>query len=628
MTNRADPFISLAENSPDFIGICDNDMVPFFVNAAGRRIAGIDPGEDVTKLLVKDFFFPEDQPFMMTAFFEKVVRDGKAEAEIRFRHFKTGEPVWMLYNVFPVVAADGSPAGFATVSREITKEIHAREALRASEQRFREVANLTPQFIWVTRADGTVEYVNEQWTDFSGLDLEASAEGANVVAMTHPEDRPVVERRWTEARSIGAPIELEVRLRAHDGTYRWFLARTVPLRDADGHVVRWFTTSTDIDAQKQAERALQEIDRRKDEFLATLSHELRTPLTAGYGWVKLMRSSDDPELRASGLAAIEQSLVSQIRLIDDLLDVSRIIAGKLQIDVRPIDLADAVDAAVATVRPAAEARNVRLVTDVMRRTMVNGDVSRLTQVVWNLLSNAIKFTQPEGIVEIRLRRTGSDAEIAVRDSGQGIDPSFLPFVFDRFRQADSAANRRHGGLGLGLSIVASLAEAHGGRVRAHSDGPGTGATFTVTIPLMDRVEIPPPRFAEAGASGTVAIGGVRVLVVDDDDASRILMTTILERAGAEVRTCGTAGEALAALATWTPDVLLSDLSMPVDDGFSLVRGLRASGNDVPAIAVTAYLRTEDAASSAGFQDHLPKPFTPVDLVAKVRAATQKTKTAR
>jgi PAS domain S-box-containing protein len=620
MPKRADPFRSLAENSPYFIGICDNEMVPFFVNAAGRRAVGIDPDEDVTKLLVKDFFFPEDQEFMFTEFFDRVMRDGMAEVEVRFRNFKSGAAIWMLYNVFPVFGEEGARVGFATVSRDITSEILAREALRASEQRFREVMNLAPQFIWVTCADGTLEYVNEQWSAYSGLDLEASADQARVAAMTHPDDRPLVERRWAEARASGEPLELEVRLRGHDGVYRWFLARTVPLRDAKGEVVRWVTASTDIHTQKEAARALEEIDHRKDEFLATLSHELRTPLTSGYGWVKLLgHSSEDKALRATGLAAIEQSFVAQIGLVDDLLDVSRIIAGKLQLDLRETDAARAVEAAVATVRPAAEQRGVRLESTIDHGVVVRGDEARLTQIVWNLLSNAIKFTPPQGVVEVCLARTANDAEIIVRDSGQGIDPGFLPFVFDRFRQADSSSNRRHGGLGLGLSIVSSLVEAHGGEVQAASAGPGLGATFTVTIPLIDRVEIRQPRYADRAAVEEVAIGNARVLVLDDDDASRTLMTTILERAGAEVRAFSTASDAISALTQWKPDVLVSDLSMPVDDGYSFVRHLRASGDDIPAIAVTAYLRTEDAARNAGFQDHLAKPFTPSDLIAKVRA---------
>jgi PAS domain S-box-containing protein len=612
-----DPFLSLAEQSPYFIGICDNEMVPFFVNAAGRRQVGIDADADVSKLLVRDFFYPEDQEFMLTDFFERVMKEGKAEQEVRFRNFKTGEAIWMLYSVFMVYGESGERIGFATVSRDISTEIAQRQALRASEETFRKFADVAPQFIGIRDASGRLEYVNERLKTFSGFDVEQLRDHTNAYTIVHPEDRVVLEQVWADALKSGEGWEMEVRMRGADGIYRWFLSRTVPLRDADGKVVRWFATSTDINAQKEAARALSEVDHRKDAFLATLSHELRTPLTSGYGWAKLLARSDDPELRASGMHAIEQSFASQIRLIDDLLDVSRIIAGKMQFEMETMDVAAAVDDAIETVRRVAEGRQVRIETEVARGLLISGDAARLTQVIWNLLSNAIKFSSANGVLRVKLRRQGPNAEIVVEDDGQGIDPEFLPYVFDRFRQADASANRRHGGLGLGLSIVASLVESHGGTVRAQSEGIGKGARFIVSLPLLERTEMPSPRYVSA--ANEELVDGAKVLVLDDDDGARLLMKTILTRAGAEVRAFATVAEALVALTDWTPDVMLSDLSMPIDDGFSFVRNLRASGNEVPAIAVTAYLRSEDAAEAAGFQAHLPKPFAPADLIAKIKA---------
>ncbi|HVG30526.1 MAG TPA: ATP-binding protein [Pyrinomonadaceae bacterium] len=380
--------------------------------------------------------------------------------------------------------------------------------------------------------------------------------------------------------------------------------------------------------EQQARGEAEESVRVKDEFLATLSHELRTPLTSILGWANLLRTAQlDGATRAQAMEAIERSAQNQKRLIEDLFDVSRIITGKLRLDVRQIDLARVVEDAVEVVRPAADANGIRLVASCEPGAgAVMGDPGRLQQVVWNLLFNAVKFTPVGGRVEIRLAREGARASVSVSDTGQGIAPEFLPRVFDRFRQADGSTTRAHGGLGLGLSIVRHIVEAHGGQVRAESPGEGLGSTFTLTLPVLAvRGDAPEHGRGDYHPAREPAsrIEGLRVLVVDDDDDARQMIGAVLTRFGAQVRPCGTAGEALEALLGWKPDVLLSDIGMPHEDGYDLIRRVRAlssmQGGQTPAAALTAYAREEDRVRSlaAGFQLHVAKPVGSEELIAAV-----------
>ncbi|HWS55726.1 MAG TPA: ATP-binding protein, partial [Pyrinomonadaceae bacterium] len=387
-------------------------------------------------------------------------------------------------------------------------------------------------------------------------------------------------------------------------------------------------------ARAEAERLYreaQESNRLKDEFLATVSHELRTPLTAILGWAHMLRTGQyNGDSAAKAFETIERNARAQAQLIDDLLDVSRIITGKLRIDVRPVDPVSFIEAAVEAVRPAAEAKGVR-VQKIMDTGVVSvsGDPVRLQQVVWNLLSNAIKFTPKGGRVQVKLERVNSHVEIAVSDTGAGISPSFLPHVFDRFRQADQKTTRQHGGLGLGLAIVRHLVELHGGTVRAESGGEGHGSTFTVLLPVA-------PVYAAEAESGRVhpaaretlpafecveRLDGLRILVVDDEPDTRELLRAGLGRCGAEVTTAVSVAEALEAMASAAPDLLISDIGMPGEDGYELVRRVRQlpaeAGGRVPAIALTAYARVEDRmqALRAGYQMHVPKPVELAELVA-------------
>jgi PAS domain S-box-containing protein len=386
-------------------------------------------------------------------------------------------------------------------------------------------------------------------------------------------------------------------------------------------------------------REAQEVNRLKDEFLATLSHELRTPLTAVLGWTRLLGTGQlDEATQKRALETIERNAQSQVQLIDDILDVSRIIRGKLRLDVRPTELAPVIEAAVDSVRPAAEAKGIRLqvVLD-PGAGPVSGDPDRLQQVAWNLLSNAIKFTPKDGRVQVLLTRVNSHLELTVSDTGQGIEKKFLPYVFDRFRQADASTTRKHGGLGLGLAIVRHLVELHGGTVTAESEGAGQGTTFRVSLPLMivhqrefaakAGEHAAAPEHPTAGGRQALEyqseLEGLRVLLVEDESDSREMLVIVLTQCRAEVRAVSNAADALSQLESWRPDVLISDIEMPGEDGYTLIRKVRnlppERGGRIPAAALTAYARAEDRmrALLAGFQLHVPKPVEPAELAAVV-----------
>jgi signal transduction histidine kinase/ActR/RegA family two-component response regulator len=373
--------------------------------------------------------------------------------------------------------------------------------------------------------------------------------------------------------------------------------------------------------------------RARDEFLATVSHELRTPLTSIIGWIQLLREDNDPQWMAEGLDTIERNARAQSRLIEDILDFSRITAGKLRLDVRSIDLVDVVRDAIEIVRPAADAKGVRLESVLDPNAgQISGDPDRLQQVIWNLLSNAVKFTPRGGAVHVRLQRVASQCELSVCDSGEGIAPEFLPFVFDRFSQADNSSTRTHSGLGLGLGIVRHLAELHGGTVHAFSEGLGTGSTFVVRLPLAATLPMGEAQAAEAatmvvapaGLDALADLSGACILLVEDNDDARRLLQTILRRCGATVYAAENVGEALLILGKLRADILVSDIGLPGEDGYSLIRRIRlaepATGR-MPAIALTAYTRSVDRvrALAAGFQMHLAKPVEPSELTAAVKS---------
>jgi len=388
-----------------------------------------------------------------------------------------------------------------------------------------------------------------------------------------------------------------------------------------------------LEREHEARAKAEEANRLKDEFLATVSHELRTPLNAMLGWATLLRSGNLAEKQNRlAIETIERNAKTQAQLIEDLLDVSRVITGKLRLDVRPVMVAPVVESAIGSVAPAAEAKGVRIQTVLDPNAgPVSGDHNRLQQIVWNLVSNAIKFTPRGGRVHVRVERINSHVEIVVSDTGQGIRAEFLPFVFDRFRQAEAGSTRQHGGLGLGLAIVRHLVELHGGSVRVDSSGDGQGATFTVRLPVLavharpeqERVHPTAPMARAAGVGVQPNLSGIRVLLVDDEPDTRALLRTVLEGCGAEVRDANSADDGMKEATDWSPSIVVSDIGMPGTDGYDFMRMFREwerkRGTWIPAVALTAYARAEDRvrALAAGYQVHVAKPIDPVEFTMVV-----------
>lgn len=475
-------------------------------------------------------------------------------------------------------------------------------------------------------------------------------------SILHPDDRQRTRQAVENCVYRGAPYDIEYRTVSPRGEIRWVRATGRTFYDTNGAPLQFDGTTLDITDRKKAAEEREELlkseqaaraeseraGRMKDDFLATLSHELRTPLNAILGWAHVIRHGTDKEALQEGLDVIERNARVQVQLIEDLLDLSRVISGKLRLDVQTIDPMLPINAAIETVMPAAVAKGVRI-TKVLdpKAGPVAGDPGRLQQIVWNLLSNAVKFTTGGGRIQVVLKRVNSQIEITVSDSGKGIDAAFLPHIFERFRQADASTTRQHGGLGLGLAIVKQLVEMHGGAISAFSDGPGKGSTFTITLPILlalakKRIDAK-SRLAEleqnAPSFSSTELHGITVLVVDDEKDGRGLVKRVLEEYGANVITAGSAVEAIEILPTANPDVLVSDISMPEMDGFEMLRCVRAlgaaKGGDVPAIALSALARSEDRtrALRAGYLVHVAKPVEPHELVATV-ATVGKSKRAK
>ena len=522
----------------------------------------------------------------------------------------------------------------------------AIESLAESEERFRTAVAVTSDILWTNDASGQMRGEQPGWGAFTGQTID-EYQGYGWSRAVHPEDvQPTIDA-WERAVAERKMFIFEHRVRRRDGVYRLFSIRAVPILRADGEVREWVGIHADVTDQKREEEERRQLleseraarseaersSRMKDEFLATLSHELRTPLNAIVGWAQLLRRGTmNAEDIREGLEVIERNARVQTQLIEDLLDMSRIISGKVRLDVRQVELPGFIEAAIKTVQPTADAKGVRLekILD-SRAGFVSGDPNRLQQVAWNLLSNAIKFTEKGGKIQVLLERVNSHIEISVCDTGRGISEEFLPHVFERFRQADASTTRRHGGLGLGLAIVKQLVELHGGTIGVKSPGEGRGTTFTVNLPLAvihrnggDAQRSHPKLPTDhSGAFESVDLCGVKVVVVDDEADALGLIARILQECGAEVFAVSSALDALGVIGRELPHVLISDIGMPDVDGYELLRRIRLAGRDkgggVPAIALTAFARTQDRirALHAGFAVHVSKPVEPAELIAAV-----------
>ncbi len=528
------------------------------------------------------------------------------------------------------------------------ERLRAEETERKQREWLRTTLASIGDGVIATDVAGVVTLVNAAAEKLTGSGPEAVGRPlAEVLRAFDDHGRPIADPVSAALRSGGpVPLGAGVTLRAPDGREHLVEGSAAPIRAEGGEaqgVALVFADRTEA-RRGEAERAAllqreqvaraeaERASRTKDEFIATVSHELRTPLNAVLGWSRLLRTGRlDVAASERALEAIERSATTQAQIVDDLLDVSRIVRGRLKLDVQEADLAVAIEAAAETVRPAANAKGITLFIDLEAGAgAVRGDPARLQQVVWNLLANAIKFTPSGGRVDVTLRRLEDRVRVDVRDDGSGIDADFLPHVFERFRQADSSPTRAHGGLGIGLAIVRHLVEAHGGSVEARSPGRNQGATFTVELPLPADAPRRPPRPERPGgarpwpsAAESVALADLHVLVVDDDADTLDAVRQLLEQAGARVSTARSAAAGFEALCADPPDVLLSDVGMPGEDGHSFIRRVRSldpsRGGRVPAAAFTAYTQVADRerALDAGFQAFLPKPVDPRELASAI-----------
>ncbi|WP_242046080.1 MULTISPECIES: PAS domain-containing protein [Calothrix] len=553
------------------------------------------------------------------------------EGEYRVRH-KNGHWVNVWERGCLIRDEQGQVIRVVGSTVDISDRKQAEAALRQSEERYRCLAELIPQLVWTANAQGALLDVNKRWLEFTGLTIE-QARTVGWKEVVHPEDVPVMAQKWLESVKKNTPYQAQGRMRRADGVYRWHLHQAVGQKNEQGEIIKWFGTATDIEAQKQLEierdRLLQleqtarveaeRANRIKDEFLAILSHELRSPLNPILGWATLLQTRKLDETKTQqALASIERNAKLQTQLIDDLLDIAKILRGKLSMNATPVNLAFVIEAAIDTMRTAAVAKSILLYPVLSPVGRVSGDAARIQQIVWNLLSNAIKFTPNNGRVDIRLEKVDNFAQITVSDTGKGINPEFLPHIFESFRQEDASTTRQYGGLGLGLAIVRSLVEAHGGTIWAESQGEGKGAKFTVQLPLLD-IDLQKSQPCQS-TKQPADITGVRILLVDDEPDTRELCSTLLTQYGAEVLTVTSATEVLAALESFQPNVLVSDIGMPEVDGYTLIQKIRSlpneKGGQIPAIALTAYARIEDRQRSllAGFQQHISKPIDVEELL--------------
>ncbi|MBD2437918.1 PAS domain S-box protein [Nostoc sp. FACHB-110] len=558
------------------------------------------------------------------------------ETEGEFEFVFDEDDVQFIYGkAAPLRDHAGNIRGVIGAFLDITERKQAEEALRQSELMFRTLADTMAQMFWITQPDGYHEYFNRRWYDYTGKTLK-QAQGEGWLDILHPDDVQNTVDCWQDCLQTGRKYEIEFRLRrAVDGEYRWHLGLAFPLRNAHGQIIKWFGSCTDIHEQKllveeraqalERERTarieLEKANKMKDDFLAVVSHELRSPLNPILGWAKLLKSRKlDTVKTTQALDTIERNAKLQARLIDDLLDVSRILRGKLSLNLATVDLITTIEAALETVHLAAETKSIQLQTEItIDDIKIEGDANRLQQVIWNLLTNAIKFTPEGGLVKLRLQKVGNFAQIQVIDTGKGISAEFLPHVFERFRQADDVTTRKFGGLGLGLAIVRHLVELHRGSVQAASLGENLGATFTVQLPLM--VTASKQLTDYALSENAPNLQGVQIVVVDDDVDTLNLLTFILEQYGASVKAVNSAPEALNAIAQQQPNLLLSDIGMPLMDGYMLIEQVRKTicAHKLPAIALTAFAGEANSQKiiSAGFQRHLTKPIEPAELASVI-----------
>jgi PAS domain S-box-containing protein len=631
------------------------------------RIYGLEPGRSrITYKTYLDYVHPDHRDQVSKDAEHALTAREPFEQEHRIVR-PNGEARWILSHSRPVFDADGTLIALQGVCQDITDRKLAEEALRESEERARRT--LVEQMLAGViegDEDGKFVMVNQRFCDITGY-TQAELLGMRVLSITHPEDLPRCAELYQRLLETGESFVMEKRYIRKDGAEIWVNTNVSPVYNAQGKIENAVAIVIDVTDRRRAEREREQLlkqekaaraeaqaaNQSKDEFLTVVSHELRSPLNSILGYARLLRTrpSDEAQIKQT-LEIIERNGRMQLQLIEDLLDSARIISGKLKLEVQPVALVTVVTAALEAVRPAAQAKSIEMVSDMSPLAgHITGDAGRLQQVVWNLLSNAIKFTPQSGRVELRVESVNHHVRITVSDTGKGIEPDFLPFVFDRFRQADSSSARRHGGLGLGLSLVKQLVELHGGTAEAASDGPGLGATFTVTLPQSSSFAAQQPRAVaqrEVRMEGAIpldevpSLAGVRVLVVDDQEEARQLLTETLSECGANVTAVSSGVEALAIIADppegESPSVLILDINMPGEDGYKALERVRAleaergvaQSDQIPAIALTALGRSEDRlkALAAGFRMHVAKPVEPAELAMVIASLADRLAASR
>ncbi len=660
-------FTFLVENSTDFIGICDLDYRPFYVNRAGLRMVGLDSLEQARHVRVQDCFYSEEQAFVTDEFFPRVLRDGHGEIEIRFRHFRTGEAVWVVYSALTLRDENGQPTGLATISRDITERKRAAAASAKRSEQVRRLAEVATRINAAHDMGSVMRLVTEEarlligsHQSVAGFTVDQNwAQAINAVSLSDKyarwrgyDERPDGSGIYAVVCRTNKPMRLtQVELEAHPA-WRGFSGEAgkhppmrgwlaAPLVGRDGRNLGLIQLSdkyegdfTEDDeavlvqlaqmASVAVEKArlvesLQDADRRKDEFLATLAHELRNPLAPlrnGLEVLRLARGNPEAVERAQGM--MERQLGHMVRLIDDLLDVSRITRGKLQLRRELVGLADVVQSAVEGCRPLIEASGHALTIALPPEPVrLDADPARLAQVFANLLTNAAKYTDKGGHIWLTAERRGQEAVVTVRDTGIGIAAEHLPRLFEIFSQVDPVLERSQGGLGIGLSLVKGLVEMHGGTVEARSDGPGKGSEFVVRLPVAG---VRPQ--GEPGQPGheepTAPVSRRRVLVVDDNDDAAEALGMMLRMIGHEVRTAHDGLEGVEAAESFRPHVVLLDLGMPRLNGYEACRRIREQegGKEVFVVALTGWGQEEDRRRTreAGFNEHFVKPVDPATLV--------------
>ncbi|WP_199333413.1 PAS domain S-box protein [Oculatella sp. FACHB-28] len=609
------------------------------VSPAYAEMLGYDPNEfQETNAKWRDRLHPDDVSVVYQAYEDYI--SGKLDTyQVEFRQrTQSGDWKWIL-SIGKTVAwdSDGQPLRMLGTHTDITDRKRAEESLRQSEERLRLALDAGCMGAWEWNLETNVQRWDVNQYKLFGMDKDSNQLSTDTFfQFIHPDDLPSAQQLTEQVLEQGGSFHTEFRIITLDGSIRWLSSQGIVVQDSHNRSIRMIGINFDITERKQeeAERerllaneqlARQEAERAnriKDEFLAVLSHELRSPLNPILGWSRLLQTQKlDEQKTRQALSTIERNAKLQTQLIEDLLDVSRILRGKLVLNTTPVSLINTIEAALETVRLAIEAKGIQVQRAFnLNIDQVMGDAARLQQVVWNLLTNAVKFTPSGGTIEIRLEQSNTQAQIQVKDTGKGIKPEFLPYVFDYFRQEDGTTTRKFGGLGLGLAIVRHITELHGGRVWVESPGEGLGATFTVQLPLisisMDVVD-------EQAESPTIAnLSGLRVLAVDDDTDIRELIAFILQQAGAEVCVVASATEALQQLEVFSPEILISDVGMPDFDGYMLMRQIRRlplKRGIIPAIALTAYAGEIDQqqAIASGFQMHLAKPVEPEKLIGAI-----------